>query len=90
MAIHYKRFDRMTRKENDMSEPIQSGANLITPGLMCARLQRSPGSIEGALQNMVPVITLNGLKYYSVFQETEVDNILRNLEIQRLEERRRK
>jgi hypothetical protein len=67
-----------------MSE-IQSGANLMSLGRMCERLRRPPAAIETVLEQMEPVLILNGLKYFSIAQETQVDGILRDLEIERIQ-----
>ena len=59
---------------------------------MSQRLQRSPGAIEttAAELKIEPVIILNGLRYFSVDSETQIDGRIRDLEIARLENQRRK
>jgi hypothetical protein len=51
---------------------------------MCQRLQRSPGQLEGAVQQLTPVLTLNNLAYYSVEQETALDQQLRQAEAEKI------
>jgi len=56
---------------------------LFTIGKMTVRLQRPPGQIESALSalGIEPALMLNDLVYFSVEDETAVDQELRRRDI---------
>jgi hypothetical protein len=66
--------------------------DLHTIGHISQQIQPAPGAIETTLAELhiEPVLILNGLQYFSVDAETQVDGRIRDLEIKRLESQRRK
>jgi hypothetical protein len=59
---------------------------LNTIGRMTQRLQKAPAAIEQCIERLgiQPTLVLNGLSYYSVEDESNIDAALRQAEAERI------